>query len=83
MNLKRYGALLMAVTLPLAMASPLVHAEGTAYSMDVTVDLSGEHKEISPYMAILHTIILQARMTGLQSRKKVIITGISTVIWMI
>ena len=30
MNLKRYGALLMAVTLPLAMASPLVHAEGTA-----------------------------------------------------
>ena len=35
MNLKRYGALLMAVTLPLAMASPLVHAEGTAYSIQI------------------------------------------------
>lgn len=50
MNLKRNGALLMAVTLLLAVTPPIVYAEDTAYSMNVTVDLSGEHKEISPYI---------------------------------
>ncbi|MBQ7955592.1 MAG: glycoside hydrolase family 44 protein [Lachnospiraceae bacterium] len=51
MKPKRYCTFLMAIIISLLMSPRLITtAEETAYFMNVTVDLSGEHKEISPYI---------------------------------
>ena len=51
MNLKRCAAILAAVTMPLTMLPQFTAvAEADSYSMSVAVDLSGEHKAISPYI---------------------------------
>ncbi|MDE5737284.1 MAG: glycoside hydrolase [Oscillospiraceae bacterium] len=51
MNVKRLGALLLSATVAMPILPQMVAvAEDSSYAMNVTVDLSGEHKEISPYI---------------------------------
>ena len=51
MNVKRLGALLLSATVAMPIFPQMIAvAEDSSYSMNVSVDLSGEHKEISPYI---------------------------------
>lgn len=51
MKLKRFASVLMAITVPMSLMPQTIKAvESNEYSMNVKVNLTGEHKEISPYI---------------------------------